>query len=327
MNSESTKKNSGSVRKFPGAGLLIIFLLVFLFPILQLGKTLYPADTLYFFSPWSEQRPESWTHPRNPLIGYDQVLQFLPLQEVVTRAYNQGKLPLWNSHNLFGTPLMANTQPAAFFPLTWLSLIMPLWAAFNVKVMIKLFIAGFFAYRWMKLFSREEWPAVFAGVGAMFCSYNIVWLNHTQSNVSILLPAAYYYSEKLARRPGWPPVLKLLIVICLQLLGGHVKSAFLAAIGTGLYFLVRIFMIRRDRPDAKPLSSCLLFATAYGLGTLLAAAQLIPFLQFIGRSHTLETLSTLPSDTLATSYLFLFLNPNLLGHPVAGINWGSLNYN
>lgn len=291
------------------------------------SKTLFPADSLYFFSPWSELKPAEWKYPKNPLIGYDQVLQVLPFHEAVARAFAAGELPLWNSRVLFGTPLLASTTAAVFYPLTLLSAVFPLWLALNLQAMAKLFIAGFFAYRWLKLFCREEGPAVFAAAGAMFCSFNIVWLNHPQSNISVLLPAAYYYTEKLVRRPRWSYALGLLIVICLQLLGGHMKSAFLAAVGTGLYFLVRLILVRRQDRHAKVSPSCLLFASAYLLGTLLAAAQLLPFLEFLDLSYTYDHLSGSRPGVLSPHYLLLLLNPDLLGHPAAGINWGSINYN
>jgi len=325
LNAQSPQTGARSAGRGKEIGLLLLFLAVFFFPLMNAGKTLFPADTLYFFPPWSELKPAEWRYPKNPLIGRDQSFQVLPYRKAVDKAFSRGELPLWNSRAFLGEPLWASSSSAALYPLTWLSLFCPLWLALNLQAAIKLFLAGFFACRWMKLFCRKPEPAVFAAVGAMFCSFNMVWLNHPQSNVSVLLPAAYYYTEQLVRRPRWRNVLGLLAVVCLQLLGGHMKTALLGAVGTGLYFLARLVQVRRQNPGAAV--RLLRFGWAYLLGTLLAAVQVLPFLEFIRRSYTLPHLAGTAADTLPAHYLLLLLNPNLLGHPAAGINWGSLNFN
>ncbi|MFQ5672040.1 MAG: YfhO family protein [Nitrospinales bacterium] len=327
LNAHSPQTGARSAGRGKETALLLLFLAVFFFPLLDASKTLFPADTLYFFPPWSELKPAEWRHSQNPLIGRDQSFQILPYREAVAEAFSRGELPLWNSRAMLGTPLLANGSSAALYPLTWLLSLCPLWLALNLQAVIKLFVAGWFACRWMKLFSREPAPAVFAAVGAMFCSFNMVWLNHPQSNVSVLLPAAYYYTEKLVRRPRWENVLGLLVVVFLQLLGGHMKTALLCAVGTGLYLLVRLVLMNRQDQNAGVAVRILRFGWAYFLGTLLAAVQVLPFLEFIRHSYTLPHLASAAADALPAHYLLLLLNPNLLGHPAAGINWGGLNFN
>ncbi|MFX9069623.1 hypothetical protein ABTN30_20170, partial [Acinetobacter baumannii] len=50
------------------------------------------------------------------VLQADGVLQFYVWRDMVFDAWGKGQIPAWNSYQLAGTPLLANSQSAAFYP-------------------------------------------------------------------------------------------------------------------------------------------------------------------------------------------------------------------
>ncbi len=53
-------------------------------------------------------------------------LQFIPWRSLALEQLQDGIIPLWNSYNGMGTPLMANYQTAFFYPPSWILFILGL---------------------------------------------------------------------------------------------------------------------------------------------------------------------------------------------------------
>ena len=56
------------------------------------------------------------------LAGGDLQTYFFPYWTAAARAFQAGRLPLWNPDLFAGAPLLANSQAGVFYPLNW-----PLW--------------------------------------------------------------------------------------------------------------------------------------------------------------------------------------------------------
>lgn len=65
-----------------------------------------------------------------------------PMVEAFVRAVGEGGLPLWNPHFAFGLPLAADPNYQAFYPLTWLNLLLPPAAYFTVFAFVHAVGAG-----------------------------------------------------------------------------------------------------------------------------------------------------------------------------------------
>ena len=94
------------------------WLLVILFPLLPLwraiflGEAIGPFDQIRQMAPWNGPAPD---RPFDVLQA-DAVLQFYPWRDMVFEAWGNMQLPLWNPYQLAGTPLLANSQSAGFYP-------------------------------------------------------------------------------------------------------------------------------------------------------------------------------------------------------------------
>src|SRR5262245_17677386 len=91
---------------------------IFLGPALFTGRILSPADLLFDYYPWKAAAPPGWTGAGNGLLT-DSVTAFEPWLAYAAEQLHEGRLPLWDSANYLGAPLIGNMQSAVFFPLNW----------------------------------------------------------------------------------------------------------------------------------------------------------------------------------------------------------------
>src|ERR1043165_2426990 len=76
------------------------------------GEEIGPFDQIRHMAPWNGPEPKQpWD-----VVQADGVLQFYPWRDLVFKAWGAGKLPLWNPYEMAGTPLLANSQSAGFYP-------------------------------------------------------------------------------------------------------------------------------------------------------------------------------------------------------------------
>jgi len=128
----------------PGAGLALglaaiaVFGLLW-FQVLTGERTLIATDTLYTVLPWSAEYGART--PANRLLG-DEMLEIVPWQQQVAAAFRSGRLPLWNQHAGFGSPLLANGASAPFSPFTWAALPFEPVRGLSLAMLLKLLVAG-----------------------------------------------------------------------------------------------------------------------------------------------------------------------------------------
>ncbi|HQU19727.1 MAG TPA: hypothetical protein PLA92_11835, partial [Fimbriimonadaceae bacterium] len=103
----------GALRRNWAYVLLAFAPLLFLAPLLFSGETLGPFDSVRQMSPWEGPKP---TRPWDVLQA-DAVLQFYGWRDLVFEGWRTGEVPHWNPYQLAGTPLLANSQSGAMYPL------------------------------------------------------------------------------------------------------------------------------------------------------------------------------------------------------------------
>src|SRR5437879_7241728 len=122
-------------RRIPARFFLAFVLLpaLFLLPAFTGNRTIFPVDHAMSLPPWS-----TLPHPpaANPNLN-DVSTEMAPWAKAVRLAWKEGSLPWRNRWNACGSPLAANGQSAAFFPLTFLMMGLPLANAFNLAAALK----------------------------------------------------------------------------------------------------------------------------------------------------------------------------------------------
>lgn len=271
-------------------GLLIAVLLAWLWPLVR-GETLF------------------WGLP---------ALQFYPWRSFAFDQLKAGRIPLWNTLNGGGVPLLANYQVAVFYPPNWLHLILPHVTAMNLLAVGHLVLAG--AGMW-KLTGTWNLPPLGRSVSTLsfaLSGYLVARLGSFPTVAAASwLPWLILSIERVARQQSLRASLWLAIVVALLLLAGHAQTAWYALVAGGLYLL---WLLWGRRGQSRRGRWVAFVGLAGVLGVGLAAVQLLPTAELLLRSGRANGLNyewaTNFSYSLARSLTLLM--PNLYGTPADG---------
>ena len=190
------------------------FLVLLLFPTLLLWRVVFagdvflPADLLRDIAPWRAATPSQMV-PWNPLM-WDGMGEFYPWRLFAAESLRAGWIPLWNPHQFCGTPFVANSQSAVFYPLNLLFCVMPVARAFGVSVWLHLALTGLFLYGFLRsgAFGLSPPAALVGAVAWQMSAWQVSWLAlPTFLCVSCWLPLALWLAWRLPPPKPPPPIL------------------------------------------------------------------------------------------------------------------------
>jgi len=283
---------------------------VLLHEALFLGKGLVPADGIYAHLPWSAEADRP---PSNALLR-DQYAVFGPQRQFLHDRAVRGELPLWNPHIACGVPNVASMQGAALFPINLLLSPVDPFRAAGIAALVKLALAGIFTALFVRRLGAGPAGALLSGLCFALCGFMVVWLGHPHTNVAMWLPLVFYLIEgALNRAVAWTA---LAATFGLIFLGGHVPTAIHMVGAASAYVGFRIATDRR----LSLFTQAGLFVAAVLAGLLLAAPQLLPFLEY-QRESSLDAASAALerwATSLPPSALIHFLLPQASGSPTVG---------
>ncbi len=250
------------------------------------GRMLGTSDSLLQFAPWSAN-PEY--HPSNELL-LDQPTQFLPWTYYATNRMKQAGHwvpPLWNPYAGCGQPFIANGQSAIFFPTFYLHLFLPPGWSWTISAALRLFWAGVGAWLLAGFYGLRPSSRLLVGSAFMLCGFNIVWLNHPHSNVSIFLPWTILLVERIICRPTIGRTAALAGIVGVQFLGGHPATNIHLLFVCGLVYLARLLWLDRGRFTGV-LRSAPSLIMSVAIGFAIAGVQWIPLLEYVHNSGASE---------------------------------------
>ncbi len=274
-----------------------------------------PLDHVMNTRPWFEA---GVAPAHNPNLN-DISIQFLPWTEAVKLAWKEGALPLRDRWSGCGTPLAANGVSAAFWPLTFLALLLPMARGFTLIGSIKLLLAACGMWLWTRELGTQR-PA--AGFGAVSFSLSFLfapWIFYPQSSVFCLWPWTLFLLERLRDGGHRRRVVgALTAVFVLTVLAGHSESTAVGFVFMALFLVGR--RLARDLPDALPVARAIALAALIALG--LTAFLVIPSLfaiaasgrlDIVARPYWEDTLSLWPHGPYWTGILTAFF-PHTMGN-------------
>ena len=243
-------------------------------------KTPLPLDHVRYMRPWmAPATPPAF----NPYLN-DVVTQMLPWTQATRLAWRDGELPLRDRWNGCGTPLAANSQSAAFSPLTLLALLLPLTRAFLLAGSIKLLLAAAGMWLWLRELGTSKLAALFGAVSFALSLCFAHWFFFPQT-AFCLWPWMLFLLERLRDARGrMRATAALTVVLVLAALAGHPESAALGGLFAALWILGR--RAGGDFPDAAPVLRRAAVSALLAAG--LTAFLLIPSVLAIGASNRLR---------------------------------------
>ncbi len=140
------------------------------------GDVFLPARLLGHVEPWKASGLYPDLPPWNPL-RWDGIGQFYPWRKFAADTLRSGYLPLWNPYQFCGTPFVANSQSAVFYPANLLFVLIPDAAyAFGWSAVLHLTLCGWFAYLLLRRLRCSEIASLVGGVVFAFSAWQVAWL-------------------------------------------------------------------------------------------------------------------------------------------------------
>lgn len=308
----------------PAALLFAAAVVGYLSPALFGGDVLSASGKLYDFVPWHANTPPDLSKYHNRLLA-DAAVDFDPWRRFARQALWRGELPAWNPHVLSGTPFFANAQTALLSPFN-----VPYWVldvdyAAGVSAALKLWVAGFGTYLLARELRLSFFPGVLAGLSFAFCAFNIDWLSHPHTNVSVMLPLALWATERILTRGRGADGLLLAACAGVAFLGGHPGTQVHLVVATVTYAVVGAAVSTRLR-RREILSRLGVVIASLGLGAAIAAVVLVPSAFLVPGSSGLDRRSG-GGPVFLLRGLRTLLFPDWWGRPSGVELRGGSNYN
>ncbi len=182
------------------------------------------------------------------LAGGDLQMYFFPYWTAAARAFQAGRLPLWNPDLFAGAPLLANSQVGVFYPLNW-----PLWLlsgsslagmarSLHWSVLLHLSLAAVNTTILARRLGLRPWSAALSGLlyaGSGYLGIHVEHLNQVQAlawlpllllpEIGIGNPKSEIQNPK-SKIGRWPSPLSV-GALAMIVLAGHTQMAFIAVLG------------------------------------------------------------------------------------------------
>jgi hypothetical protein len=271
------------------------------------NRVLVGGDSLYAWPPWSGA---SGAHQPTNFLVLDPMREFVGWLGLARTSLASGHLPLWDPFAMSGKPLLADYQSAVFSPFTWLAAVFGGTWGYSIAMLAKMLVGGLGMVVFLRLLGIRSVGVALGAIAFAGCSYMVVWLAWPHSAVAALVPWAFAAVEWQLRRPSPAGIGALALVVALQFFAGHTETSIALAEGLVIYAACRSFEggVIRYRALVG-------LGGAAALGTVAAAAQLVPFMHELlttSLSSYHRGLGLLHNDPSALSS---WIVPNLHGNP------------
>ncbi len=209
---------------------------------------------------------------------------YLPNAEFAANQLAEGRLPLWNPYQGAGGPFLATIQPGVFYPPNWLHLLLPSATAFLVLIALHLALAVVTASALAQRLGASPIGGAIAGL-AYATSFQLVGSVWTPPLVytAAWMPAVLFAVDRIIDRPSAKSTALLAAVTALPALAGWPYTLTLTVLTCAMYAAARMLMLL-VRARAIPWRVGVALAAGAAIGLLLAAPQLLPASELLGRS-------------------------------------------
>jgi len=220
------------------------------------------------------------------LGGYDAFVYFYPLRSYIMETLGRGQLPLWNPYLFAGSPYLANTQTAVFYPGTWLFALLDVPRAYALNFLGHVWIAGVLFYAFARqTLGLGRVASVLGGAAFAFSGFMNGQAGHiNQFSVAALLPGVALALDVAMRTARPTAVFWLLLGLALQILAGHPQQVYMTVVALGVLILWRALWAAGVFGDWRATLRLLVrggvaLSVAGVLAAGIAAVQLLPTLE------------------------------------------------
>ncbi|MBX3412196.1 MAG: YfhO family protein [Pirellulales bacterium] len=275
--------------------------------------------------------------PRGEIFGEmifgDNPAYYFFAHDFVARTIRMGEMPLWNPYAMLGFPQLAEGQAGIFHPLSTLYYVFPTEIAMNWVISLAIVFAGvaFWGYlRALSIGPAAAWcgAIVWAMGGRMPARIDAGHLNMLVGFLSWPLVLGAWERYRTTGRFYHLGVLALSYAALI--FAGYPQYTFIFSLFFLCYVALQFIAANSKQQAAADLKAVCWLALFVLLGIGIAAAQLLPTLDFMSRSSRANSAYEFSSSlSLPPESLLTVLTPNFFGYSATGTNqyWGrSLNW-
>lgn len=199
------------------------------------------------------------TLSKGVLFGQDVTYQNLPSRFYVAKMLKQNIFPLWSPEILLGFPFFAEGQAGVLYPPNYIFLFLPSYFAYNLSIILHLFLAGLFTYLFIRLLNVDRFSSMLSALGFMFSStlFSVAHINLI--NTIIWLPFILYFIELFFKKERFIYLLPVSFLIGIIFFAGHFPTTFRVILVFVVYFLFRSFSLYLKTKKTKILIQSNLF--------------------------------------------------------------------
>jgi hypothetical protein len=290
---------------------LAVYNFVFFFPVAFMGRAVSPNDVFYNYHPWATVRPAEIVQTQNSLMN-DPPTAYYTAMVMTKRDWRTFH---WNPYIAAGIPGFGATgiaSPFIFLPL----LLVPLTWVYTAIIFLKVNVAFFFAYLWLR---EERLGKRGAAVGALIAAaagaYAVRWLWQI-TNATALYPALLWFVRRSFNGKRNRMTLVALVALTVALSGFPPTVAY----GAWIVLTYAVWLGIRNR-SIRAWKGVGTLAAGAAIAFLIALPFVMPFAQLLRRSGYLELRETMGiTAVFPASHWRSFFDPERLGNP-ASKNW------
>lgn len=287
-----------------------------------------PSDTLVgLYHPYRDLKEADYPNgiPYKNFLITDPIRQQIPWRKQAIDSMKKGTIPKWDATSFSGTPLLANIQSGAFYPLNMLFFVLPFPIAWSALIISQTLLAGIFFYVFMRVLAMEVIPSLFGAIVFAFSGSSIAWLTWgTLLSSWMWTPLALAAVHELILHDTRKSVRWFslgIIALSFSFFAGHLQMFFYSAITVALYALWLLHS--HKKPHAlTPLTAVILGAIA------VVSYQLLAVLQWLPQTGRLSMGSAWHAEGffIPVVHLVQFIAPDFFGNPATLNYWGTWNY-
>jgi hypothetical protein len=283
------------------------------FPALWGNRTLMTSagETASLYLTGAKPTAAPGVGPRTPDPGAPG-WQFEPAMAFNGREiFHHHRFPRWNPYVAYGSPWAADMLVQPAFPLALLPELIPSPRVISWFVILRLFIAGIFAFLFMRYWTTFLASTV-AAIAFMLTGYFILFLNVDHLSTEILVSVVFWSFERMYRTPSSRGVLPASVVIMLAIVAGMPESTLMILSFGYIYYVFRA-LSDRSVQITKAFGR-LIAANVLGFG--MGAFLLLPMWEFLQNGFDAHRIPGNPPGIISVSDprgVLLFLVPLIFG--------------
>lgn len=315
--------------------LLLAVVVIFFRQFFIHGLLPIPSDTLVgLYNPFRDVYIQQYPRgiPFKNFLTTDPIRQQYPWREIAVALEKNLSLPLWNPYNFSGSPLLANFQTAAFYPLNIFFFFLPFAYAWSLLVFMQPLLAGIFLYLYLRNLKLHPLAAFLGSIAFAFSGFSVAWLEwNTLLQTLMWVPLVLLAKDKLLDKWTIKWTFIFFIAEIAAFFAGHLQTLFYGLCITNLYLFLRVYQKARKREGKLIKQYIQVYLPFLFVGLVMysvTAIQWIPTLQFILNSARSIDINYLTTEGwfVPWQHLIQFLAPDFFGNPTTLNYWGVWNY-